>query len=163
MNNKVCIRKATIDDYNFLKEMLYASIHIPPGAETPPPSIVDLPELQYYIKDWMKKSDVGFIAELKGEKTGAAWARVSAPAHSGGYGFIDPAIPELCFAVKENYRSRGLGTALMQALFKELQVNGYPKISLSVSKTNPAVRLYRRLGFEMYREQKDDYLMLKNL
>lgn len=163
MNNNVRIRKATIDDYSFLKEMLYASIHIPPGAEAPPPSIIDLPELQYYIKDWMKKSDVGFIAELNGENTGAAWARVSGPAHSGVYGFIDPATPELCFAVKEKYRNRGLGTALMRALFKELQVNGYQKLSLSVSKTNPAVRLYRRLGFEMYREQEDDYLMLKNL
>lgn len=84
MNNNACIRKATVDDYSFLKEMLYASIHIPPGAEAPPPSIIDLPELQYYIKDWMKKTDVGFIAELIGEKTGAAWARVSDLAHIGG-------------------------------------------------------------------------------
>ena len=163
MHNNICIRKATTDDYSFLKEMLYASIYIPPGAEAPPPSIIELPELKYYIKGWMKESDAGFIAKLKGENVGAAWARVSDTAHSGGYGFIDPATPELCFAVKEKYRNRGLGTALMQALFKELQTKGYHKISLSVSKTNSAVRLYKRLGFELYREQEEDYLMLKNL
>ena len=163
MNNNFCIRKATKNDYSFLKEMLYESIHVPPGAEVPPPSILELPELKYYIKDWMKESDVGFIAEIKGENIGAAWARVSDPAQSGGYGFIDPAIPELVFAVKEKYRNRGLGTALLQALFKEFKINGYHKISLSVSKTSSAIRLYKRLGFDLNKSQEHDYLMLKHL
>ncbi len=163
MDNNNGIRKATADDYHFLKEMLFASIHVPPGAEVPPPSIIDLPELQYYIRGWMKESDAGFIAELRGRKVGATWTRVAGVTNQGGYGFIDPAIPELCFAVKEGYRNRGLGTALMQALFNELRVKGYQKLSLSVSKSNQAVRLYKRLGFELYKEQENDYLMLKKL
>ena len=163
MDNNIDVRKATADDYPFLEEMLYASIHVPPGAELPPLSIIELPELQYYIKDWMKESDLGFIAELRGEKIGAAWARVAGNTPKGGYGFIDPATPELCFAVKEDYRNRGLGTALMQALFKELKVKGYQNISLSVSKSNQAVKLYKKLGFKLYKEQENDYLMLKTL
>lgn len=54
MDNNIGIQKATADDYHFLKEMLFASIHVPPGAEVPPPSIIDLPELQY--RGWMRKN-----------------------------------------------------------------------------------------------------------
>lgn len=110
-----------------------------------------------------KESDPGFIAELRGRKVGAAWTRVAGVTNQGGYGFIDPAMPELCFAVKKGYRNRGLRTALMQALFNELRVKGYQKLSLSVSKSNQAVRLYRRMGFELYKKQENDYLMLKKL
>ncbi len=157
------IRKAVPDDYAFLKEMLYESIHIPPGYDKPPPSIIELPELKYYIRNWMKESDAGVIAEYGGIKAGAAWARVAENQNCAGYGFIDLATPELCFAVQEKYRNRGIGTALMEGLFVELKEKGYKKISLSVSKTNRAVRLYRKLGFELFKEQENDFLMIKTI
>ncbi len=103
MDNNIVIRKAVDEDYPFLKEMLYESIHVPPGAEKPPLSIIEVPELLYYIKGWMKESDAGCIAEHTGKKIGAAWARVADDPHSGsgGYGYIDPATPELCIAVNK--------------------------------------------------------------
>jgi len=143
--------------------MLYESIHIPPGYDKPPPSIIELPELNYYIRDWMKESDAGVIAECGGYKAGAAWARVAENQNCTGYGFIDLGMPELCFAVQEKYRNRGIGTALMEALFGELKEKGYEKLSLSVSKTNQAVRLYGRLGFKLYKEQENDFLMVKTI
>lgn len=157
------IRKATSKDYPFLKEMLYESIHVPPGHDKPPLSIIELPELNYYIRNWMKASDVGVIAEYEGYKVGAAWARLAESQNLTGYGFIDLATPELCFAVRQTYRNRGLGTVLMEALFGALKEKGYEKISLSVSKTNRAVKLYRRLGFELLKEQENDFLMVKRL
>jgi len=163
MDKKPLIRKAAAEDYAFLKEMLYESIHIPPGNKKPPPSIIELPELNYYIRDWMKESDTGVIAEYGDYKAGAAWSRVAENKNCTGYGFIDLATPELCFAVQQKYRNRGLGTALMEALFGELKEKGYNKLSLSVSKTNRAVRLYRRLGFELYKEQENDFLMVKTI
>jgi len=103
VDNNIVIRKAVDEDYPFLKEMLYESIHVPPGAEKPPLSIIEVPELLYYIKGWMKESDAGCIAEHTGKKIGAAWARVADDPHSGsgGYGYIDPATPELCIAVNK--------------------------------------------------------------
>jgi len=163
MDKKFFIRKAVPDDYAFLKEMLYESIHVPPEYDQPPLSIIELPELNYYIRDWMKESDTGVIAEYDGYKVGAAWARVAENKNCTGYGFIDLATPELCFAVKQEYRNRGFGTALMESLFGELKEKGYKKISLSVSKTNRAISLYRRLGFELFKEQDNDFLMVKTV
>ncbi len=44
------------------------------------------------------------------------------------------------------WRGRGAGTALMQAVCAEAQAAG-KKASIAVEKFNPAQRLYRRLGF----------------
>ncbi|RKV93487.1 MAG: GNAT family N-acetyltransferase, partial [Streptococcus sp.] len=40
---------------------------------------------------------------------------------------------------------------------------GYPSVSLSVSKDNPAVRFHQRLGFVTVEEREEDYLMLCRL
>lgn len=157
------IRKAGPEDQQFLREMLYESIHLPPGADKPPFSIIDIPELLKYTDDWMKETDCGVIAELDGNKIGAAWTRQFKDAASGGYGFIDPAVPELVFAVRPDYRGRGIGTTLMEHLFTELNAIGFKKLSLSVNKKNRAVNLYKRLGFEKVKEQETDYLMIKSL
>ena len=42
-----------------------------------------------------------------------------------------------------------------------LKAKGYP--SVSVSKDNPAVRFYQRLGFVTVEEREEDYLMLCRL
>ncbi|MDN5011321.1 N-acetyltransferase [Streptococcus sp. SN3] len=44
-----------------------------------------------------------------------------------------------------------------------LKAKGYPSVSLSVSKDNPAVAFYQRLGFVTVEEREDDYLMLCRL
>jgi len=56
----------------------------------------------------------------------------------------------------------------MKNLFKLLKQNGYTQTSLSVQKNNPAVRFYKRLGYEITSERLDhagheDYLMVKKL
>ena len=40
---------------------------------------------------------------------------------------------------------------------------GYGQASLSVQKTNYAVRMYRKCGFEVVRENEEDYIMLLKL
>jgi ribosomal protein S18 acetylase RimI-like enzyme len=49
------------------------------------------------------------------------------------------------------WRGRGIGTALIEALFAEARQVG-KEVSISVEKYNPAQRLYRRLGFREYAE-----------
>jgi ribosomal protein S18 acetylase RimI-like enzyme len=54
-------------------------------------------------------------------------------------------------ALLPQWRGRGIGTALIEALFAEAQRVG-KEVSISVEKFNPAQRLYRRLGFREYAE-----------
>lgn len=49
------------------------------------------------------------------------------------------------------WRGRGIGTALIEALFAEARLTG-KEVSISVEKFNSAQRLYRRLGFRPYAE-----------
>jgi ribosomal protein S18 acetylase RimI-like enzyme len=49
------------------------------------------------------------------------------------------------------WRNRGIGTALIEAVFAEARLCG-KEVSISVEKFNPAQRLYRRLGFREYAE-----------
>ena len=50
-------------------------------------------------------------------------------------------LPEWC--------GRGIGTALLEAMFAEARLSG-KGVTISVEKFNPAQRLYRRLGFREY-------------
>lgn len=163
MEHQKSIRLADSADYSFLRQMLYAAIFIPEGEEIPSFSILDSPDLDKYLSGWMKATDCGFIGEVEGEAVGAAWTRLFKNAAAGGYGFIDSDTPELCLAVNEQYRGIGIGTALMKALFNELRSRDCKKISLSVDKANRAVSLYKRLGFEVVKEQDTDFLMIKEL
>ena len=94
---------------------------------------------------------------------GAAWTRII-PA----YGHVDNNTPELAISILPEFRNYGIGTKLMNKLFDVLRDNGYNQTSLSVQKNNPAVRFYKRLGYELTGERLDhagheDYLMVKEL
>lgn len=51
------IRKMKDDEYGLLGDFLYEAIFIPEGVKEPPRAIINLPELQVYIKDFGKKED----------------------------------------------------------------------------------------------------------
>lgn len=54
-------------------------------------------------------------------------------------------------ALLPQWRGRGIGTALIEAVFAEARQAG-KEVSISVEKFNPALRLYQRLGFRPYAE-----------
>jgi ribosomal protein S18 acetylase RimI-like enzyme len=54
-------------------------------------------------------------------------------------------------ALLPQWCGRGIGTALIEALFAEARLVG-KEVSISVEKINRAQRLYRRLGFREYAE-----------
>ena len=64
-------------------------------------------------------------------------------------------------AVFDGYRGRGFGTQLMQLLIDSLRDGGFGKVSLSVDRRNPALRLYERFGFEVVREKGNAFTMVK--
>ena len=61
-------------------------------------------------------------------------------------------------ALLPNWRNRGIGTALIEAVFAEARLCG-KDVSISVEKFNPAQRLYRRLGFREYAEDQVYWFM----
>ena len=58
------IRSLQVNETSLLRDFLYEAIYVPEGVEPPPRSVVDLPELQVYIKDFGdRKDDLCFVAE----------------------------------------------------------------------------------------------------
>ena len=144
------IRALTPEDEPFLWEMLYQAIHVPEGQAGPPRSVLQLPELAWYVEAWGRPGDCGFLAEV--EETGpvgAVWIRLPTGG-TRGYGYVADDTPELSMAVMPGFRGLGTGTALLERLLAS--PCGAAPISLSVSADNPAVRLYRRFGFEIVGE-----------
>lgn len=141
--------------------MFYLSLFVPPGQEPFSPQIVDLPELLKYHYNWGRAGDTAVVIENRktGSLIGAAWSRLYPP-DDPGYGFVQEGIPELSIALKPEYRGRGLGTRLMEALFEALKKQHFKGVSLSVDKRNPAIRLYQRLGFKIVADQQNPTMLL---
>lgn len=138
------IRNIQESEYDLLGDFLYEAIYIPDGEKRPSKDIINMPELQVYLRDFGKsKDDFGMVAVADGKVIGAVWARVM-----NDYGHIDDDTPSLALAIHDGYRGRGIGTALMQSVMDRLREAGYGCVSLSVQKSNPALHLYERLGFE---------------
>ena len=79
------------------------------------------------------------------------------------YGHIDDRTPSLAISLLPEYRGLGIGAQLLRSLLLLLQENGYLRLSLSVQKDNPALRLYERAGFRILAEKGTEYLMLRDI
>jgi len=153
------IREIQREEYPLLNEFLYEAIFIPEGAQAPPKTIINLPELQVYVKDFgEEKDDICFLAEVNGKAVGAVWVRVM-----NDYGHIEDGVPSLAVSLYKEYRGLGIGTALMKKMLCELKEREYEKASLSVQKANYAVKMYKNLGFEIISENEEEYIMVCQL
>jgi len=113
--------------------MLYYAAHMDEeGAD--PVSAYTNPALRGYVEEWKDRpGDSGFVAvTADGRAVGAAWLRVIP--NNPLYQFVEPGTPELAIAVMPEFLGGGVGTLLLRQL-------------LSVRASNPARRLYERLGF----------------
>lgn len=156
------IRPLLDHEHAFLREMLYLAIYVPKDASPPPLSILNQPSLSKYIEKWGRVYDLALVADDNGTLAGAVWCRLYGAAERG-YGYIDDQTPELSIAIKENFRNRGLGTALMTKLFDLLREKGCQQVSLSVDQKNKALHLYLRLGFETITSEGTAFTMKKVL
>ena len=153
------IRPLKSEKIPLLEEFLYQAIFIPQGLEPLPRSILKEPELEMYIKDFGQQPDDWALAvEVNGRLVGAVWVRIMKD-----YGYYDDRTPSLSISFLTDFRGQGLGQQLMTAMLDLLKAKDYPSVSLSVSKDNPAVGFYQRLGFVIVVEREDDYLMLCRL
>lgn len=149
------IRELNETETNVLEDFLYEAIFIPKGVEKPSRDIINEPELQIYIKDFgTKRGDFCLVAEVENKIVGAAWSRII-----NDYGHIDNETPSLSISLYNEYRGLGIGTELMNQLLDLLKTKGFKQSSLSVQKANYASKMYRKLGFEIVRENDEEYVM----
>ena len=152
----VTIRKIQKREYPLLDHFLYEAIFVPEGVEPPPKTIITSPELQVYVAHFGEsKDDWGLVAEVEGKIVGAVWVRIM-----NDYGHIDEETPSLAISLYKEYRGFGIGTAMMKEILALLKSYGYKQVSLSVQKANYAAKLYLKVGFEIVRENEEEYSMV---
>jgi ribosomal protein S18 acetylase RimI-like enzyme len=161
------IRPATPADEPFLWEMLFYAANMAEDGATSGAEARTHPYLAKYVRGWGRPSDLGVVAVDDAEQPlGAAWVRLLAGAEKN-YPAIDDGVPELAIAVLPLHIGRGLGGRLLARLLEDARP-AHPAVALSVRESNPARRLYERLGFVVVetitnRVGGRSYVMLKNL
>ena len=153
------IRKIEKNEYELLNIFLYEAIFIPKRMEKPPKDIIKNKELQVYVEDFgTNKDDNCLVAEYKNKIIGACWTRIM-----NDYGHIDNETPSFAISLYEEYRGKGIGTDLMLKMLELLKQKGYKKASLAVQKENYAVKMYKKVGFEIIDENDEEYIMICKL
>ena len=146
------IRPLTPADEPILWEMLYQALQKAEGETAPSRDIVRQPEFARYVEDWGRTGDTGFVAhDADGQLLGAVWFRSP----------IGGATPELAFAVKPGHRKHGIGAGLLTQWVRANPEQS--EISLRVSASNPAVRLYERFGFKVAEQGENAVTMRREI
>lgn len=163
MIKQYTIREIKDAEIPLLDDFLYEAIYIPRDfVGTVPRDIIYKDENVYsFIKDFGKfKDDYAFVAEMNGKIVGAVWSRTNE-----GYGNINSSTPHLAISLYKEYRSQGIGTAMMQRVLQFLKDKGYLQVSLGVNKENYAVNMYEKVGFKIIDDGADntEWLMLCDL
>jgi len=153
------IRRGGRQDVRFLRDMLHHAYYWREREPGEGPGPVAL-----YVKGWGRPGDTALIAVEDGFPVGAAWYRLFR-SDQPGYGFVDEETPELAIAVVPSRRGRGIGDALLEALFERARAEGYHALSLSVEAGNVALlAFYEKHGFRRVGgEGGDSVTMLREL
>jgi ribosomal protein S18 acetylase RimI-like enzyme len=155
MSVGVVLRTGGAQDIRFLRDMLHHAYYWKERKPDAGPGPVQL-----YVKAWGRPGDTAVIAVADGFPVGASWYRLFR-ASKPGYGFVDERTPELAIAVVPNARGKGVGGALLDALFERARAAGHPALSLSVDKRNAgAIHVYEQHGFAHVSESEDSLTMV---
>jgi GNAT superfamily N-acetyltransferase len=137
----ILIRPAVSNDLELLWEFQAMAAYEPNAA-----AAKAIPIVAAYVDGWQRQDDFGFIAERDGSAIGATWARQFPPNENKAYYCVERT-PEMSIGVRPDARGQGVGQLLVTALIAEAARRGIG-LCLNVRSTNPARRLYERLGFQ---------------
>jgi ribosomal protein S18 acetylase RimI-like enzyme len=141
-NSTTTIRPANQDDVKLLWEFLAIAAYEPnAGAARAQPLVAA------HLEGWQRTDDFGFVAEQDGLAIGAAWARQFSTSDEPTF-HVDDGTPEISIGIRESARGQGVGQALLRTLIAEAGRRGLG-LCLNVRDSNPALRLYERVGFEI--------------
>lgn len=142
-----------------LKTFIYEAVFIPEGVEPPPFDIIYQPEIALYYEQFGTGSaDNCIVAEIDGKVVGAVWTRIM-----NDYGHVDDQTPSFAISLLKDFRNQGIGTELMRRMLQLLKNQGYNQASLAVQKANYAVRMYKKVGFEIVDENAEEFIMVCRL
>lgn len=161
---KILLRKSQHSDFPFLREMLYEAVFW--RATVNKPSFEEglaYPDVSKSLADWGERNgDTAVVATLNSIPIGAAWLRYWTDDNFIN-GYLDEHTPVLVIGVHRDYRHQGFGKKLMAWLIDHASKSAIQKISLSVSKDNYAINLYKQQGFLEYADKGDAFLMVRKL
>ena len=142
-----------------LKTFIYEAIFIPEGVEPPPFDIIYQPEIALYYEQFGTGSaDNCIVAEVDGKVVGAVWTRIM-----NDYGHVDDQTPSFAISLLKEFRNQGIGTELMRRMLQLLKNQGYKQASLAIQKANYAVRMYKKVGFEIVDQNDEEFIMVCKL
>jgi ribosomal protein S18 acetylase RimI-like enzyme len=152
-------RVSSLNDIPFLKQILYEAAYWR-GLEQPTlEKGLSTPELSKLLANWGRDGDIAIIAEMESTQIGAAWYRFwNDENHS--YGYVSSQVPELAIGVLDLHRGKGVGRKLLECLLEEASVRGHNRLSLSVERDNPALKLYESVGFKRIGTLENAYTMI---
>ena len=152
-------RRLQPSETELLKTFIYEAIFIPEGVEPPPFDIIYQPEIALYYEQFGTGSaDNCIVAEVDGKVVGAVWTRIM-----NDYGHVDDQTPSFAISLLKDFRNQGIGTELMRRMLQLLKNQGYKQASLAVQKANYAVRMYKKVGFEIVDQNDEEFIMVCKL
>jgi GNAT superfamily N-acetyltransferase len=148
----ITVRPAVAEDADVLLQALALAADWRPGAPVRAAAqVLADPSWRTTSRTWRPAGTRGWVAEVEpGRAAGAAWWRFL-PAEDPGFGFVSAEVPSWPWGIVAEQRGRGAGTALLQVLVQAAVEQGLPGLSPQRAAGQPAVHLYRRLGFERRR------------
>jgi len=158
------LRKSQHADDPFLREMLYEAVFW--RASVNKPSFEEglaYPEVSKALADWGERDgDTAVVATINSIPVGTAWYRFWNDSNFDR-GYVDENTPVLVIGVHSDYRHQGIGKKMIDWLIDNASKHTIQKISLSVSKDNFAINLYRQQGFLEYADNGDAFIMVRKI
>jgi len=160
----MALRESQPSDLPFLKEMLYEAVFWRAGANKPSfEEGLAYPEVSKSLADWgQRDGDTAVVATMNSIPIAAAWYRYWTDDNFIN-GYLEEMTPVLVIGVHRDYRHQGIGGKMIAWLIETAAKKSIPKISLSVSKDNYAINLYRQQGFLEYADKGDAFLMVRKI
>lgn len=131
-------------------------LHVEPAETRDAPRLAQLHE-QSFFRGWPVSDFTAFLAD----RATPAYIACDAKRRIAGFALIRLVADEselLTIAVDPKWRGKGVGRALMQAVFADLMMSPARKMFLEVDEQNrPAIRLYEKLGFSTISRRQGYY------
>jgi ribosomal protein S18 acetylase RimI-like enzyme len=158
------LRESQHTDLPFLREMLYEAVFWRATVNKPTfEEGLAYPEISKALADWGERDgDTAVVATINSIPVGASWYRFWTD-DNFIIGYIDEATPILVIGVHCDYRHQGIGKQMIEWLTDHASKHAVQEISLSVSKDNYAINLYKQQGFQEYADKGDAFTMVRKI
>ena len=121
------------------------------------------PDVNKSLADWGKRDgDTGVVAAIDSIPIGAAWFRYWTDDNFIN-GYVNENTPVVVIGVQREYRHQGAGKKMIAWLIDNAAKHAIQRLSLSVSKDNYALHLYRQQGFLEYLDNGDQLILLRKI